>query len=117
MFGSYDNAVRLFDTRNPQVPLTRVDTGGGAWRVKWHPSANRQNDLLVACMHDGFKVVRFNFETVNGTRLDGGEVLKHFDEHESLAYGADWSFAGPSDDETLIGSCSFYDHVLHLWYG
>jgi diphthamide biosynthesis protein 7 len=115
--GSYDSTVRLFDTRNPQVPLTQVDTGGGAWRVKWHPSANRPNDLLVACMHDGFKVVRFNPEAVDRTVMTGGGVVKRFQAHESFAYGVDWSFAGPSDGETLIGSCSFYDHALHLWSG
>ncbi len=41
------------------MPLTEVDVGGGAWRIKWHPSSARKHDLLVASMHDGFKVVRF----------------------------------------------------------
>ncbi|KAJ7293583.1 WD40-repeat-containing domain protein [Mycena rebaudengoi] len=98
--GSYDNTVRLFDKRKPLVPICSVDVGGGAWRVKWHPSPSRKNDLLVACMHDGFKC--------------GGTVVKRFDEHGSLAYGADWSFDG-QDGPTLIASCSFYDHSLHLW--
>ncbi|KAF8898734.1 WD40-repeat-containing domain protein [Infundibulicybe gibba] len=35
--GSYNNTVQLFDARKPLVPLTQVDVGGGAWRVKWHP--------------------------------------------------------------------------------
>ncbi|KAF7347828.1 WD-REPEATS-REGION domain-containing protein [Mycena venus] len=114
--GSYDNTVRLFDKRKPLVPVTQVDVGGGAWRVKWHPSTNRKNDLLVACMHDGFKVVRFAEPQDAG--LDGGEVLKRFDSHTSLAYGADWSFADSGDGgESLIASCSFYDHSLHVWTG
>ncbi|TFY69242.1 hypothetical protein EVJ58_g515 [Rhodofomes roseus] len=118
--GSYDNTVRLFDARKPLVPLTQADVGGGAWRVKWHPSPERKNDLLVACMHDGFKVVRFSLSDLNDTSQDqpGWEVVKRFDEHESLAYGVDWSFAEASKDEdTLIASCSFYDHTLHLWRG
>ncbi|KAJ7783793.1 WD40-repeat-containing domain protein [Mycena maculata] len=110
--GSYDNTVRLFDKRRPSIPITQVDVGGGAWRVKWHPSASRRNDLLVACMQDGFKVVRFAPD-VDGSGLIGGEVVKRFDSHTSLAYGVDWSFA--ENGETLIASCSFYDHSLHLW--
>ncbi|KAJ6519825.1 WD40-repeat-containing domain protein [Mycena sanguinolenta] len=113
--GSYDNTVRLFDKRKPLVPVTQVDVGGGAWRVKWHPSADRKKDLLVACMHDGFKIVRFT--EPDGTELDGGEVVKRFDSHTSLAYGADWSFAEGGGEETLIASCSFYDHTLHMWTG
>ena len=116
--GSYDSTVRLFDTRKPSVPLTQVDVGGGAWRVKWHPSETRKADLLVACMHDGVKVVRFDLGergTAKSTSFSG-EVLKRFDRHASLAYGVDWSFAEDTrGDDTLIVSCSFYDHTLHLW--
>ena len=121
--GSYDNTVRLFDTRKPLVPLMQVDVGGGAWRVKWHPAGTRKHDLLVACMHDGFKIVRF---ALSDLRADdyitcedpGWEVIKRFDKHESLAYGADWSFGQSGEDgETLVASCSFYDHVLHTWKG
>jgi diphthamide biosynthesis protein 7 len=67
-------------------------------------------------MHDGFKVVRFDsgLPVVAG---GGFEVLHRFDEHESLAYGVDWSFVSGGDDTSLIASCSFYDHTLHLWRG
>ncbi|KAG5647997.1 hypothetical protein DXG03_007031 [Asterophora parasitica] len=110
--GSYDNTVRIFDTRKPLAPLASVDVGGGAWRVKWHPFESRKDDLLVACMHDGVKIVHLN--VVNGT----GAVTKRFDAHESMAYGADWAFTpSSSHGETVIGSCSFYDHVFHLWSG
>lgn len=109
---SYDNSVYIFDTRKPLVPIIRGDVGGGAWRVKWHPSPSRKDDLLVAGMHDGFKVVKAQGEDV------AWEIVKRFDEHKSLAYGVDWSFA-PSDgnDQTQIASCSFYDHALHIWSG
>jgi len=111
--GTYNNTVCVFDKRKPLVPVTQADVGGGAWRVKWHPSVKRKHDLLVACMHDGFKVVRF---TADNAGLDGGEpeIIKRFDNHTSLAYGVDWSFSD-SGGETLIASCSFYDHTLHLW--
>ncbi|KAI0756984.1 WD-40 repeat-containing protein [Daedaleopsis nitida] len=119
--GSYDNTVRLFDTRKPLVPLTQVDVGGGAWRVKWHPAPQRRNDLLVACMHDGFKVVRFDFGAGDevGPAVESSvqpwEIVKRFDQHTSLAYGVDWSFMQEGDGDTLVASCSFYDHTLHLW--
>lgn len=114
--GSYDDTVRLFDTRKPLVPLTKANVGGGAWRVKWHPSADRKGDLLVACMHDGFKVVRFGVDLEFGTGVElGWEAVKRFDSHASLAYGVDWSFAKNESDRTVVGSCSFYDHTVYLW--
>ena len=105
--------MQLFDTRKPLTLLAQADVGGGAWRVKWHPSEDRKNDLLVACMHDGFKILRF------GDDFSGDvQTLKRYDEHKSLAYGVDWSYAQPSSDgKTLIGSCSFYDHKMDLWLG
>jgi diphthamide biosynthesis protein 7 len=63
-------------------------------------------------MHDGFKVVSFE-----GNGNAHGEVVKRFDAHESLAYGADWSFGPGEDGRTMIATCSFYDHKLHLWDG
>jgi diphthamide biosynthesis protein 7 len=115
---SYNSTVQLFDTRKPLVPLTQIDVGGGAWRVKWHPSASRQKDLLVACMHDGFKIVRYGMEEfiTDGSTGDW-EIVKHFTGHESLAYGTDWCFSDGQDGQTVIASCSFYDHALHLWSG
>jgi len=117
---SYDNSVRLFDVRKPLVSLTQADVGGGAWRVKWHPSCARKNDLLVACMHDGFKIVRFDLDGLSKVREDGPSscsdwaIVKRFDAHESLAYGVDWSFNSMDgahavqEVETLIASGSFF---------
>jgi diphthamide biosynthesis protein 7 len=73
----------------------------------------------VACMHDGFKVVQLSAE-VFGQPGEGiqSTVLTSFNEHESLAYGVDWSvsdnLAGlPS--QSLVASGSFYDHSLKTW--
>jgi len=110
--GSYDNTVRLFDTRKLQTPLIQADVGGGAWRVKWHPSPERKDDLLVACMHDNFKILHFDLSSPSY------EIAKRFDRHSSLAYGVDWSFSRKRTEEgTLVASCSFYDHLLHTWRG
>ncbi|KAA1471475.1 WD40 repeat-like protein [Dentipellis sp. KUC8613] len=122
--GSYDSTVRLYDRRKPLTPLTEADVSGGAWRVKWHPAPNRNHDLLVACMHDSFKIIKFRDiwepgqpKTASGQNW---EIAQAFDKHESLGYGVDWSFSplhGPEPGNTLIASASFYDHALHLWKG
>ncbi|EJD03951.1 WD-40 repeat-containing protein [Fomitiporia mediterranea MF3/22] len=121
--GSYASTVHIFDTRKPLVPITQADVGGGAWRIKWHPHESRSTDLSVACMHDGFKVVRFSPSVVSPDSTmkheeneREWEIVKRFDEHESLAYGVDWSHRRVGkDEETVVASCSFYDHALHLW--
>jgi diphthamide biosynthesis protein 7 len=119
---SYDSHVRLFDVRKAAAPIVQTNTGGGVWRVKWHPDISRQNDLLVACMHDGFKVLRYTAQSLGSIRNDEQEamlsIVNRFDEHKSLAYGVDWSFAEQRTDEgTTIASCSFYDHLLCVWTG
>ena len=119
---SYDNTVRLFDTRKLLKPLIQADVGGGAWRVKWHPSCSRKDYLLVASMHDGAKVLRFQNDVVGTGTLSfenekaGWEITSRFDKHESMVYGVDWRHR-ERGDESLIASCSFYDHVLHTWRG
>lgn len=95
-----------------------MDVGGGAWRVKWHPSEARKYDLLVACMHDGFKVVRFGGHDADEERDFSREnsILTRNDAHHSFAYGADWSYGSPFiNGENLVGCCSFYDRKLSLW--
>ncbi|KAF8306969.1 WD-40 repeat-containing protein [Clavulina sp. PMI_390] len=119
--GSYDSTVRIFDTRSLARPVTEVPVGGGAWRVKWHPSPHRKDDLLVACMHDGFKVVRFGFDEAGSFQNLTHNITARNDEHASLAYGTDWQYgrgeAGQGDETSVIASCSFYDHMLSIWRG
>ncbi|SCV68666.1 BQ2448_787 [Microbotryum intermedium] len=117
--GSYDAQVRLFDKRNHLTPLTTYDAGGGIWRLKWH--REKEDRLLVACMHDGFKVIEFGSTMGKGEGEVEGVLLKtRFDRHESLAYGIDWGRPFPGGEEEdrggdLVASCSFYDHMLHVW--
>lgn len=103
--GSYDEHIHLWDTRSMRSPLAEAHTpGGGIWRLKWHPS--RSDRLLSASMHAGAFII--------DTADDKLTVVKGFLDHKSMAYGADWSYHHHHD---LVASCSFYDHVMHLWDG
>ena len=124
--GSYDEHIRLWDDRvvghGPvSVPF---DTGGGVWRLKWHPHSSQHAALLAACMRGGFQV--FDVSVALGS--SGGATnlpsnasagclrrtalyLAH--ESEGLAYGVDWMAAGSGLGR--VASCSFYDHLLTLW--
>lgn len=80
--GSYDEKVRLFDTRMTHKPLCTAELGlgGGVWRLKWHHA--RRDILLAACMHNGAAIAEVG---------EGGfRVLEQYKEHTSLTYGASW---------------------------
>ncbi len=112
-------------------PLCEADVGGGAWRVKFHPSniGGRTREVLVGAMHAGCRVVSFGRGVMggdgdaneNGNEGDVWRIVRTFEKHESMVYGVDWSYKGVHSssgaEETVVGSCSFYDHVLHLWRG
>ncbi|KAJ2412880.1 hypothetical protein GGI10_003413 [Coemansia sp. RSA 2530] len=121
--GSYDETVMIWDTRNMRAPTAEFNVGGGVWRLKWHPEEPTQ--LLVGAMYGGFHVLDV---AVDGLGLleraplpEAGYAVAmerqvSFMKHESIAYGADWCQA--SDDPEagwLVGTCSFYDHLVHLW--
>jgi diphthamide biosynthesis protein 7 len=73
-------------------------------------------------MHDGFKVVRLDSGLVGQiegalvTDDDTGcDIVSRFDGHGSLAYGADWSRLPGTNQGSLVATCSFYDHSMHVW--
>eukprot|EP00118_Oscarella_pearsei_P020230 m.218674 g.218674 ORF g.218674 m.218674 type:complete len:363 (+) comp39903_c0_seq1:196-1284(+) len=102
--GSYDEMVLVWDTRHMVRPTTKTETGGGVWRLKWHP--RKESSLLSACMHNGFHII----ECSTGK----SSVCVSYKEHKSLAYGADWSHMEWCGND-LIATCSFYDHQLRVW--
>lgn len=98
--GSYDEQIRLWDTRKMTKPMYTVPTGGGVWRLRWSPWDPTL--LAAACMHNGFHVFQIK---------DRPEHISENLSHESLAYGISWS----SSDPNIVACCSFYDHTLSLW--
>ena len=52
---SYDENLRLFDTRQMRRPVSTSPLGGGVWRVKWEPLSG--HCLLTATMHNGFHIL------------------------------------------------------------
>lgn len=103
--GSYDELLRLFDTRAMKRSLAELNLNGGIWRLKPHP---RRSDLiLAACMYKNFSVLQLRDSALS--------LLGAYEEHSSICYGADWA---PSIDELDHGqrlhmaTCSFYDHKL-----
>lgn len=108
--GSYDEQLRIFDTRKMRAPVSEVALGGGIWRIKRCPQ--RPDWLLCANMYHNFSVVQV---------ADGFaemEVVGEYFEHKSICYGADWRVEeenerdGDAPREHLMATCSFYDHKL-----
>ncbi|KAI8868488.1 WD40 repeat-like protein [Ramicandelaber brevisporus] len=107
--GSYDERVLIWDIRNLARALTTsadVSVGGGVWRLKWHPT--QPHALAVAAMYNGFHILHVE---------DDGSWRRtnEFMEHSSIAYGIDWSYDASDPSKSLVSSCSFYDHICHLW--
>ncbi|XP_075217689.1 diphthine methyltransferase [Lycorma delicatula] len=124
--GSYDENIFIWDTRQMKRNIGSVNVGGGVWRLKWEPSKGQH--LLAACMYNGFCVL-------DAIDKSDPKIVAEFNEHESLAYGADWCHGSKTFlkekllnfissnklnlhvqqtlvDLKLIGTCSFYDHKL-----
>lgn len=52
---SYDEVLRVWDTRRLAGPLGKHAIGGGVWRIKPHPQDPTL--LLLAAMYNGFHVL------------------------------------------------------------
>jgi len=120
--GSYDDRVRLWDVRNlarPTETCATADCGGGAWRLRWHPSERR---VAVAAMGGGVSVLDWTGRRETATNDEGdGEMIRGewiasrvYEGHGSIAYGADWGHRGGGEEDVVV-SCSFYDKNLHVW--
>jgi WD40 repeat protein len=130
--GSYDESVRIWDVRAVgRGPTKTVAVGGGVWRVRWHPtwhqlhsdsassSSSRSSGdgvILAACMHGGAKVIR-PAQHSSSSGSEDALLTQYTEEHTSMVYGADWCRSADSlnSDQSVVATCSFYDHKLCLW--
>uniref|UniRef100_A0A0C9QTQ2 methylated diphthine methylhydrolase n=2 Tax=Fopius arisanus TaxID=64838 RepID=A0A0C9QTQ2_9HYME len=115
--GSYDEVLRLWDTRHLRKAISETNMSGGIWRLKWDPFYHKY--LFAACMYGHFKIIDCQHN-------DNPKILEQLKEHESIAYGCDWSSLSKvqvkqkidsdnyEDDAMLVATCSFYDHTLKL---
>ncbi|KAH8244987.1 hypothetical protein KR032_003484 [Drosophila birchii] len=104
--GSYDEQLRLFDTRSMKRTLAEQNLGGGIWRLK--PHSVRPDLILAACMYTNFSVVQLD------AKEPALRLLGAYEEHKSICYGADWAPSGTGDGngQLTMATCSFYDHKL-----
>lgn len=102
--GSYDDHLRIFDTRQLKRELSSVNLGGGVWRIRQNPV--RKDWILCANMYHNFSIVQ---------GIDAPTVVAEYFEHSSICYGADWkqdTARVGREKSYLMGTCSFYDHKL-----
>ncbi|XP_055388940.1 diphthine methyltransferase [Condylostylus longicornis] len=107
--GSYDDRLRIFDTRNLKNSVKEVNLEGGIWRIRSDPITHNQNLLLCACMYKNFTIVKIFDDSQNM------EIKGAYEEHESICYGADWCQTFEENEKLnnlIMGTCSFYDHKL-----
>ncbi|XP_073828088.1 diphthine methyltransferase [Musca autumnalis] len=105
--GSYDENLRIFDTRAMKGPLNEINLQGGIWRIK--PDPRDYNLMLCACMYHNFSIVDMG----DGNASPPPSLVGEFVEHKSICYGADWGLNFEEGDDVLyMATCSFYDHKL-----
>ncbi|XP_060081067.1 diphthine methyltransferase-like [Ylistrum balloti] len=141
--GSYDEDLMLWDTRNMRSPVVTTPLGGGIWRIKWEPMHGQH--ILTATMYNGFHIVDASNITEEPLPIlchyDKHTSLGYgadwcFMDLSSQASGKGKDRMGspvplgntnivqvqdklniPVNKNCLktVATCSFYDHVLHLW--
>ena len=119
--GSYDETLALYDVRYLSAkPLLHIPAvGGGIWRIKWHPLDSEC--VLVGAMHGGCRVINLSSSSEESSpsetqaTWDSYSISKEFQEHQSMAYGADWLVDDNRQVPDTAVSCSFYDKAVHVW--
>lgn len=97
--GSYDEWLRVFDSRTRRV-VEDIRLGGGVWRLHMRD----EGSVLASCMHAGARIVSV-------PERGPLSVVARFEEHESMNYGSHIHSSRPDN----VVSCSFYDKRLCIW--
>ncbi|KNC47132.1 WD repeat protein 85 [Thecamonas trahens ATCC 50062] len=107
--GSYDENLRMFDTRKLKVPVSEIALGGGVWMLRWHPT--NPSLMAAACMYGGFAVIHSGDEFTTLTAATLSTSPAPGDDADPLAYGIDWVGDG------RLMACSFYDARAYVYDG
>ena len=122
--GSYDDSISIYRGYGTEcVRLTKVDVGGGVWRVKWLAKSYNQSFVISANMFGGSSIYCLS---KTGSEKDNDHIVYEFDHvytykdsdaENSLIYGVDVLdhrvCAGRGDIFTLA-LCSFYDNNVMI---
>lgn len=108
--GSYDENIRIFDSRNLKSPLYELKTPGGVWDMdfsKFDSLGNRETysksiNLAAACMQGGWEILKKDNDGLKEVLICGP--------CEKVLYGV--SFC--SSDREVLAVCSFYDKKLDI---
>ncbi|XP_067635675.1 diphthine methyltransferase-like [Eurosta solidaginis] len=107
--GSYDEHLRIFDTRSMKAPLEQLNLGGGIWRLKADPFQGDR--ILAACMYHNFSIVQLSNE-----ELIVPTIVGEYFAHKGICYGADWcrNIKCNENQDFYVATWSFYDHKLNV---
>ncbi|VDM70539.1 unnamed protein product [Strongylus vulgaris] len=72
--GSYDQHIRLFDTRQTKEPLKTKETAGGVWHIEDHMRTGKRYHM-AACMYGGWTFLDDNFDAITSNEKAGQELL------------------------------------------
>lgn len=109
--GSYDESILIWDDRQLRSPVKKIETGGGVWRIKWHPEVGLESYLLAACMHGGSAV--FDVGSVEQELVD--RRVCSFESPNRCVYAIDWLQTERNPFKFRLASSSFYDNVICIW--
>jgi hypothetical protein len=139
--GSYDEVLRLYDTRQMRQTLSELSCGSGLWRIKWQPCPNPNPNLellAVACMRQGFLVVELDLASLRTLTLtltltltqscdstassDGKSVGQRWGTgstgHPGLGQTrGGWSRAVFTTRSACLGTSSYKRFTIHLFIG
>ena len=117
-------------------PLSEVTIeGGGVWRTKWsieEETGNENNGyyIVAAAMHAGCSIIKldslfqmskmytYRDDASQNTLCYGASVLSKKHPHCNKYYNDcsdDERWGVAEETNFIIGSCSFYEDVIHIW--
>ncbi|ANQ09355.1 Uncharacterized protein PCOAH_00036210 [Plasmodium coatneyi] len=106
---SYDNKIRIFDTRNVQDPLRTVDVKSSIWRLKFLYKGTDVNELLVAACDGGAQLFKkINDEFIFDKGISNGNELTYGIDAIDLADVG-------KEKKRIYLSCSFYNKEVQMW--